>query len=257
MAQLRALANKIRWSLAQRGLVGTMRVMLQRTVSDSGQASSQAPHPFDVRYGVDTGGLIGGGALSTGHAHDRYITAYVGIAPSRFEGLIARWLATAETGSPGEYTFIDFGCGKGRAVMLASQMGFREVIGVELNPELAGVAQKNLALWKAAELAACPARIVHGDVLEFALPAGPCVVFLFNPFAEPVMTPLVQRLAVRRGRLDVLYQNPEQEVVFANEPRMLPLWSEVMLLSEEDKADPVATDQDVCNAYRLDDRENV
>ena len=254
MAQLGALVKKIRWSLAQRGLAGTMRVMLQRTVADSGAETPLAPHPFDVEHGVDTGGLIGGGALSTGHAHDRYITAYVGIAPSRFKAVVARWLATPETGAVGEYTFIDLGCGKGRAVMLASQMGFRQVIGVELNPELAAIAEKNLALWKDAGLAGCPMRIVCGDALEFTLPAGPCVVFLFNPFAEPVMTLLVRRLAAREGRLDVLYQNPEQDSVFRSEPRMVPLWSEVLPLAEEDRGDPVATDHDVCNAYRLDDK---
>lgn len=41
-----------------------------------------------------------------------------------------------------DYTFVDIGCGKGRAVLLASEVRFREIVGIELNTKLAVLARK-------------------------------------------------------------------------------------------------------------------
>ena len=43
---------------------------------------------------------------------------------------------------------IDIGAGMGRAVLLAAEMPFRLVVGVELNPTLAQIARRNLAIWR-------------------------------------------------------------------------------------------------------------
>lgn len=105
----------------------------------------------------------------------------------------------------------------GRAVLLAAQYRFRSVIGVELHPTLARIGKRNLALWKAADRARAPMRLVLGDAEEFELPAGPCVVFLFNPFGAPVLRRLLKAwsrsLKGREGQLDILYVNNEQEHV--------------------------------------------
>jgi len=56
-------------------------------------APKAAPvHPFDELYGTDTGGLIPGAELASGHANDPHITAYYGIAPSILDALIDLWL---------------------------------------------------------------------------------------------------------------------------------------------------------------------
>ena len=48
-------------------------------------------HPFDLEFGVRTSGLVAGRHLKSGHRHDRYATAYYGVAPSVFRALVARW----------------------------------------------------------------------------------------------------------------------------------------------------------------------
>ncbi len=191
-----------------------------------------------------------------GHAHDAYITAYAGIPPSRFHGTIRRWLATPPAGLPESFSFVDLGCGKGRPVLLASKLHFREVIGVELNPELARVAEANVAIWREAGPVRRPMRIVCGDATEFQLPSGPCLVHLANPFGAPVMRRLLERLLERAqgggGLIEVLYQTPHQEAVFREFPAFALLWSEVISISREDLLDDnvyAATDR--CNAYRL------
>ena len=43
------------------------------------------------------------------------------------------------------FSFIDIGSGKGRALILAGRLGFREAIGVEFSSNLHRIAEKNLA----------------------------------------------------------------------------------------------------------------
>jgi SAM-dependent methyltransferase len=179
-------------------------------------------HPFDLEFGVRTSGLIAGRHLTAGHRHDRHVTAYYAIAPSVFRAMIVRWRRCRPLAPIDEYTFIDFGAGMGRAVLLAAEYRFRAAIGVELHPALARIARRNMTLWRAAGRAVAPIRMIHGDVTEFPLPAGPGVAFLFNPFAAPVLRRLVRTwsrtLAVRGGNLDILYVNNEQESVLRREP---------------------------------------
>lgn len=45
---------------------------------------------------------------------------------------------------PGEDVFLDVGCGKGRALIVAGYYPFRRIIGIDLSTELDSVAQENL-----------------------------------------------------------------------------------------------------------------
>jgi hypothetical protein len=60
-------------------------------------------------------------------------------------------------------------------------------------------------------------KLVCGDAVEFPLPEGPCLAFLFNPFGAPVMRRLLAAwrkvLIGRAGELDLIYVNNEQECV--------------------------------------------
>jgi hypothetical protein len=80
------------------------------------------------------------------------------------------------------YTFIDVGCGKGRVVLLASQLSFKQVIGVEFSPWAAGIAVGNIRTFRGnrAELGSC--SIVVADALEYQLPNEPLVLYFDSPF---------------------------------------------------------------------------
>ena len=58
-------------------------------------------------------------------------------------------------------------------------------MGVELNPTLARIARRNLALWRSAGRALAPMRIQCRDAAHFRFPPGRCLAFLFNPFGRP------------------------------------------------------------------------
>jgi SAM-dependent methyltransferase len=173
-------------------------------------------HPFDVENGVRTSGLVAGRHLKSGHAHDRHATAYYGVAPSVFHKLVERWKQTHPAAEIGETTFVDVGAGMGRAVLLAAEMPFRQVIGVELHPALVRTARRNVAAWRKAGRVKAPVRVEQADAVEFAFPEGPALLFLFNPFGAVVMRRLLKalRAAYAPDEVDVLYVNDEQACVF-------------------------------------------
>ncbi|MGO9336215.1 MAG: class I SAM-dependent methyltransferase [Terracidiphilus sp.] len=205
-------------------------------------------HPFDAEFGVRTSGLVAGRHLRSGHRHDRHVTAYYGIAPSVFHALIARWRKSRPGAAMGATTFVDLGAGMGRAVLLASELEFKAVLGVELHPALARIARKNLRLWRAAGRERSPVCIVEGDAVEFALPAGPVLVFLFNPFGSAVLRRLLKTwrkpLTRRAQSVDLIYVNNEQEGVLESEQG----WTRLFLGKvRRSKADAIADHKIMAN----------
>jgi SAM-dependent methyltransferase len=234
--------------------MGTARQAIQRTLGPRG-ATKPALHPFDDEHGTDTSGLVSGGGLFSGHEHDRFSVAYYGVSPSRMRRAVAQWRETPGTADVSEYTFVDIGSGKGRAMMLASELPFREVVGVELSASLYQVAEKNLEMWRESGRALSPMRLVQGDALGLRLPEGRLLIFMYNPFLAPMMRRLLERVEAaaggRRGEIDLLYVVPQQEAVFGEFPGFELLWSERIGMSEVDAAaDHVSSPEDRCSLYR-------
>jgi predicted RNA methylase len=197
-------------------------------------------HPFDLAHGVRTSGLVAGRHLKTEHVHSQHATACYAVAPSVFHEIVRRWRRTRPVAAIGDTTFIDVGAGMGRAVLLASELGFQRVLGVELHPALVRIAKRNLVRWRRDGQAMCPARVVEADALELEWPAGPTVLFLFNPFGAVAMRRLLPALARafagRTGELDILYVNNEQEAAIQAKGGFVRLWSGPIFRSRADAA---------------------
>jgi hypothetical protein len=125
------------------------------------------------------------------------------------------------------FAFVDVGSGKGLVVMQAARHPFREIVGVEMAPELHAIAERNAGRFAAVHPDAAPMRFIHGDALTAPLPDGPLVVYLYNPFDATVLRPFAARLeaAVSRERdILVAYVNPVHRDVFDRPDRYQPLW---------------------------------
>jgi len=92
------------------------------------------------------------------------------------------------------YTFVDFGSGKGRALLVASEFPFSEIVGVELATELHEIASRNIRNYRSKTQKCKNVKSLNVDAAEFELPLTPLVLYLFNPFRPAVLIPVLQRL---------------------------------------------------------------
>ena len=102
---------------------------------------------FDGKYSTDTGGVRDIGTFDVVDAPAaRYAVRYDPSSPE----LVRTQLANLKIGFE-RFTFIDFGSGKGRVLMLAAGFPFKEMIGVEFSRELHEIAVKNIARFPRSE----------------------------------------------------------------------------------------------------------
>jgi SAM-dependent methyltransferase len=194
-------------SLSNHGLSGTFNRAFRKPPEALAVAAAvQQPDPFDIAHGTDTGGCISGEDLSSASLSALYVTVYLGIASSAFTQALADIPF-----KPDGFTFVDLGCGKGRALMLAADLPFSRLVGVELAPELCAVARANLATnpeW------ASRISVFNGDATTFAYPGGPLLIFLYHPFLAPVLRRALANLERQ------LRRNPRETwVLYADNPR--------------------------------------
>jgi predicted RNA methylase len=96
-----------------------------------------------------------------------------------------------------QYTFIDLGAGKGRALLVASAFPFKKLVGVEFARELANIARMNLRSCDRAE-------VICNDASLYEYPTGNLVVYMYNPFECALMERVMKRL----------YEAAESRVVY-------------------------------------------
>jgi SAM-dependent methyltransferase len=109
------------------------------------------------------------------------------------------------------FTFIDIGSGKGRALLMASAHPFRRIVGVELLPELNAIAQANLRKFPKGR--SCDSiEALQGDARDFLFPPEPLVIFMFHPLPESgfrrVMENLRSSLKNDLRPVWLIYANP-------------------------------------------------
>lgn len=113
--------------------------------------------------------------------------------------------------NPALSSFLDYGSGKGRVMIMALRAGFKSVIGVEYDARLCEIARKNIAKIKAKDSSGN--WVVHnGDAADYEVPADVSVVFLYNPFGCNLVAHVMHKLQISVGaaprKLYVVYVNP-------------------------------------------------
>jgi SAM-dependent methyltransferase len=192
-------------------------------------------HPFDIANAADTSGFIPGEKLATAPLTltnpDLYTTAYYAISPSSLMQAIERLPGAPET--LGEFTFVDLGCGKGRALLVAAQYPFHSIVGVELYEDLCRVAKTNTA-------ARPQISIVQDDAATVVYPQTPLVVYLYHPFLAPVLRKVLKNLEQQYmqapRQIYLLYANPSYPRVMARFRFLKQVWDYAFPLSAEDAA---------------------
>lgn len=149
---------------------------------------------FDRRYGVRTSGHVE--LRDTGFDASKLskATAYGPVNAWGFQKLLQKMQF------PKTYTFVDLGCGLGRACLIAAEYGFARVTGVELAPELCVVARENVQNCRVPEIRTVPIEIIEGDVFDYCKTSQDDVYFMFRAFSLEFLREVVSLLTNRPER---------------------------------------------------------
>jgi predicted RNA methylase len=176
----------------------------------------QRIHPLDLAFAIDTSGYMPAEQLTTDRRLASLINPYAASSPSVVRKSLAALLEVES------YTFVDLGCGKGRAMIVASELPFKRIVGVDLCTELLEVAQKNIEKVKQAYPTRPEISLVESNALEFRLPPGNVVVFIYHAFGRELMRDLTKLLeswlASSSDHLFVVYYNPVYAEFFDESP---------------------------------------
>jgi len=197
---MRTLIPRIKRSIEQRGLVAsllrsaTLPVHLfQEYRVAKALARDQQRSDFDLKHGVETDGDIGGWTylsdLNIPSTNWIYGRNYAAIEPQRFF-----WILSSLEINFKDFVFVDFGSGKGRALLMASEFPFRRVVGVEFSPELHAIAQGNIRKYETRQQQCKFVDSVCMDFVDFKLPLEPCVLFFFDPCEGKVLAHALENI---------------------------------------------------------------
>lgn len=167
---------------------------------------------YDFEHAVDT-------TRSNLSFATRFLTAFTATPYFAIEPWLFEQIMQALPIQFADFTFVDLGSGKGRALLLAAAYGFRRIIGVEFLPELHRVAEENIRKFAASEPLAPQIQSACMDAREFEFPEGPLVVYLFNPFPEAVFAAVLTNLRkswqASPRPVFIAYRSPESEKLLA------------------------------------------
>jgi 16S rRNA G966 N2-methylase RsmD len=141
-------------------------------------------HYYERRLGVETAGTIKVRDLGFSNSDFR-----------EYEPIGYRELYAALAKMPldkSQSTFLDYGSGKGRAVITAATLPFRQIIGIEISERLLAIAQQNLASMRHRRCHRID--LVHMDATQYAVPTEVNLIYFYNPFAGQVLQKVVDNI---------------------------------------------------------------
>lgn len=180
---------------------------------------SQKPaDDFDRKYGVATSGVTE--SSEAGIADETARSLAVGYVPTR-EVVIRHILENTTQGLDlKEYSFVDLGCGKGRALIVAAQLPFKEVIGVELSPLHCEVATANVEGYVSNGRHPVSCRNIRVDCVnaaDFEFPDTNLLIYMYRPFLGPVFKSVADNLfqfqTLTGRRVLIAYSCPNEELM--------------------------------------------
>ena len=198
------LLTNIRLHLQEKGLVRTLNIIFNRMVD----------FHFDFKYKTDTRNKIS--------LHDLTVTGENKEHGSFYQPTMARsfnrLLDTIPL--PPESVLVEFGCGKGRVLLLAVLRGIPKAVGIEFSPELCAIARNNIKIVEQATGSRLDISVIEGDVTHYEIEDDQNVFFFFNPFDDVVLEAVVKNIKKSLQRkpreIAVIYYNPVHSHILDN-----------------------------------------
>lgn len=112
-----------------------------------------------------------------------------------------------------DFAFLDFGSGKGRTLLLASDYPFKAIIGIEFSRELHSTAESNIQRHRGGRQRCREVTSINCDAVLFQPPKdNNLFVYFYNPFHGGVMRTVLENIAaainVNKSKAVLVYLNP-------------------------------------------------
>ncbi len=212
------LVRRFRRAVQRHGIIGMIGVAagwiaslanrLRPSVRSAIREDEQRAAAFDHQFGVDTAGFIHPTALSIDSPNQLHAVSYCGSDPKGFRNAIGALAIDYH-----RFVFIDFGSGKGRAIMLATEFPFKRIVGVEFSEELHRIAQENIRRFRRITSKG-NVKSVCMDAVDYPLPDDCLVCYFCNPFDSILMTQVLSNIRnslLRNPReIFIVYYNPKE-----------------------------------------------
>ena len=188
----------------EKGVVRTISIILNRMID----------YHFDFKYKTDTRNKTSLKDLNVFGANKERGSFYQPTMAASFNRLLEK------VKLPPESVLVDFGCGKGRVLLLAVLRGLKKSVGIEFSPELCSIARSNIEIVEKIIGSRLDIRVVEGDVTDYEIEDDQNVFFLFNPFDDVVLEAVVkniQKSLQRKSReIAIIYYNPVHAHIMDN-----------------------------------------
>jgi SAM-dependent methyltransferase len=198
------------------GILGATRSVSRKLLARARAVwSPRTPEadPFDSKYGTETTMIVAAGALDVADEQLEHVSRYEAIHPRCFDGMVEQLPIEHE-----QFTFVDIGCGKGRALLLASRYQFRQIIGIDISRVLTNIALWNIRKFSEAIGGSDNISAACVDALTYDVPRENAVIYFYNPFDEHVMRHVLANLARSLEefprKVYVLYYRPVHRIVW-------------------------------------------
>jgi len=192
-------------SLRDRGLLPTLRYI--RSYAEDAL--------FELRYGVRTDKWVGLEDLEVVGDKDT-ASNYQRVKVFVFRSAMHSFQI------PPDGTFVDYGSGKGRVLLLAVLYGFRSTVGVEFSKDLCFSSEQNLERFRDRTSKKFDSRIENVDAACYPVKDDECVFFFYNPFDDKVLEKVLGniRLSLQSTPrpIHVIYARPLQRHLLDDDP---------------------------------------
>jgi 16S rRNA G966 N2-methylase RsmD len=189
------LVKRIYDSLRIRGIIGSLKMLFSFIVD----------YCFDIKNGTDTFWRVN---LDEFEISDEQRDRGQGYQPTHafpLRKLFGKLMI------PSGKVLVDFGSGKGRVLLIASEYGFKEVRGIELSSELCDIARKNVSVYKEKIKTETICTILNTDVLDYQVKDDEDVFYMYNPFDDYVVTRVMEKInesySNHKRKIWIIYRN--------------------------------------------------
>jgi 16S rRNA G966 N2-methylase RsmD len=181
------LCGRIIRAWRRRSVLGFSRLLLYNVWLIATGKYSEISHAFDQSFdrifNVETAGTEEPKFLTAEEALKTHAKGYEPVTKEHMEALLGMLPRLDFT----DFIFLDFGSGKGRALFVAAEHPFRQIIGVEYSRELHEIAMRNVHTYRNPSQRCFNITPVRADASTFSLPEFPTICFMNNPYDETLV----------------------------------------------------------------------